>query len=171
MKKALWAVPKWFANRPQAAWPGISTCCSAAPGAALSMPRTSAIVNTRGSSGVHRVRFAVMCPSAVPISSTRLGRACSSSVSTARVSSSRVNPQSAPRTSGRRNRSPNAVRLTDTTRLGMEECVDKYADSISPARGTNDHDEENCDPTAGRDLPLSKNASDSFHLSWYISPF
>ena len=52
----------------------------------------------------------------------------------------------------------------DTTRLGMEECVDKCADSISPARGTNDHDEENCDPTAGRDLPLSKNASDSYHL-------
>ena len=49
------------------------------------MPRTRSMVQTRASSGVHRVRLAVMCPGPVPISSTLRGRAWESSVNTARV--------------------------------------------------------------------------------------
>ena len=105
MKNALWAVPKWLANRPQSACAGTSTCCSTGAGSGPGHAADEVDGEDPGIARcVHRVKFAVMCPSAVPISSTRRGLACSQKREhRPRVSCSRVYPHGARRTSGEPN--------------------------------------------------------------------
>ena len=76
MKNAFHALPKWSANCANYRAAGTSTCCSGAPGAARSCPWTIPRLKIWASSIVHLVKLAVMCPRAVPISSSRRGRAC-----------------------------------------------------------------------------------------------
>ena len=71
-----------------------------APAAARAVSWTIPRLKIWASSSVHRVKLAVMCPRAVPTSSSRRGRAYSSSVSTAWVSDADVIPYRRPRESG-----------------------------------------------------------------------